>query len=289
MSKKIALLLLAGVIAFGCSSEKKEPAPETQAQNVPSPNGDVTIAYTMMVSGIPMMGELTFNQKYLTDGAIGRVDMESIIPVGDQVRKSNFATIIDLDSQKIDYINDLAKTYAAVPFPDSAAVPPQTSPEIQISVKPMGNTETIAGTQCEEEEVAFTVSFKVNDKDVTTSMSGSLWVSKDFPGYDTYRAFQAACKEKMTDPRMQSGGFLDFLTRFNLSRENLDTLYAALGGYPFGGNLDFKVNSGLPNSFDLKTKLEVTAISTAPIDPALFTVPEDYTPVDVSQVMAPPK
>jgi hypothetical protein len=160
---------------------------------------------------------------------------------------------------------------------------------MQISVKPTGNVDTLAGTPCEEEEVAFSVSFKVKDQDVTTSMSGNLWVSKDFPGYDTYKAFQAACKQKLTDPRMQSGGFLDFLTRFSLSRENLDSLYAALDGYPFGGNLDFKVNQGLPNTFDLKTKLEVTDVSTAAIDPALFAVPEDYTTVDVSQVMAPPK
>ncbi|MFH1891172.1 MAG: DUF4412 domain-containing protein [Candidatus Zixiibacteriota bacterium] len=289
MLKRIVLLMLVGVMVFGCSSEKSETTPVEKTQNAPKPDSDVAISYTMLVSGIPMMGEMTFNQRYLTDGEIGRVEMESIIPVGDQVRTSEFATIVDLDNQMVHYVNDAAKTFASVPFPDSASIPPVTSPEITIKAEWTGQVDSMVGIQCEERDVAFTVSYKVRDQDVTTSMSGKLWVSKDFPGYNTFLAFQAKSLEKLTDSRMQSGGFLDFLTRFNLSRENLDSLYAALGGFPFGGDLEFKINEGLPQSFDLKTKLEVTDVSTDNLDTEIFAVPEDYTPVDLSQVMAPPK
>lgn len=289
MLKKIVLLLLVGVMAFGCSSDEPETTPETKAQVAPKPGPNVAISYTMLVSGIPMMGEMTFNQRYLTDGLIGRVEMESIIPVGDQVRTSEFATILDLDNQIVHYVNDAAKTYSDVPFPDPASIPPATSPEITIEAEPTGQVDSLVGAECEEIDVAFTVAYKVKDQDVTTSMSGKLWVSKDFPGYDTYKAYQARSLEMLTDSRMQTGGFLDFLTRFNLSRENLDELYAALGGFPFGGDLEFKINEGLPQTFDLKTKLEVTDINTEDLDMAIFSVPEDYTPVDLSQVMAPPR
>jgi hypothetical protein len=288
MLKKLAVLLTIGLLVFGCSpSEKTDGETPQQTQSVPGTDSDVTITYTMKVSGIPMMAEMTFNQKYLSDGTIGRVEMESIIPVGEDTRISKFSTIVDVDNRVVHYVNDVSKTFKTIPFPDSLITPPATSPEMTISVEPNGQVDTIAGIECNGIDLALEISFVAQDQPVKSTMSGTLWTSGDFPGYASYQAFQEKTKNALPSGQMQSGGFLDFLTKFGMSRENLDSLYASMSGFPFAGDLVFTLNKGLPNGFDLNTKLEVTEVNTDAIDRALFTVPEDYTESEVMQIMMP--
>ncbi len=289
MLKKLAILLTIGLLVFGCSSSDKADAEKQQQTQTASESSgpNVEIAYSMKVSGIPMMSEMTFNQTYYTNGDIGRVEMESIIPVGEKTRTSKFSTIIDVDNRVVHYVNDISKTFADVPFPDSAATPPATSPEMTISVDPNGETKTIAGVECKGIDLALEISYVAQDKPVKSTMSGTLWVSDDFPGYDLYKSFQEKTREALPVGQMQSGGFLDFMLKFGMSRDNLDSLYASMDGFPFGGDLVFTLNKGLPNSFDLNTKLTVTETNTNPIDPSMFAVPEDYTKSEVMQVMMP--
>ena len=283
MLTKLAILLTISLLILGCSPSEETDAETTQSDSY------VTIAYTMKVSGIPMMAEMTFNQKYLTDGAIGRVEMESIIPVGEDTKTSKFSTIIDVDNRVVHYVNDVSKTFATVPFPDSLSTPPMTSPEMTISVEPNGQVDTIAGIECDGIELALEISFVAQDQPVKSTMSGTLWTSEDFPGYASYQAFQEKTRNALPSGQMQSGGFLDFLTRFGMSRENLDSLYAAMKGFPFSGDLVITLNKGLPNSFDLNTRLEMIETNTDAIDRALFSVPEEYTETEVMQIMMPSK
>ncbi len=283
MLKKLAILLTISLLILGCSPSEETDAETTQSDSY------VTIAYTMKVSGIPMMAEMTFNQKYLTDGAIGRVEMESIIPVGEDTKTSKFSTIIDVDNRVVHYVNDVSKTFATVPFPDSLSTPPMTSPEMTISVEPNGQVDTIAGIECDGIDLALEISFVAQDQPVKSTMSGTLWTSEDFPGYASYQAFQEKTRNALPSGQMQSGGFLDFLTRFGMSRENLDSLYAAMKGFPFSGDLVITLNKGLPNSFDLNTRLEMIETNTDAIDRALFSVPEEYTETEVMQIMMPSK
>jgi len=287
MLRKSLVVFLIGLLMFGCSPSEKEGETSEKMEPVPTADADLSIAYTLVVSGIPMVGEMTFNQKYITDGETGRVEMESVIPVGQETRTASFATIIDLNNKKLNYVNDVTKTYATIDIPDSAKVPPETSPEMKLEVNPTGEVDTVAGIEVKSLDIALELNYMIQDKPATTTMSGVLWVSDAFTGYDAFKAFKANMKNKIADKRLQSGGFLDFLTRFNMSRDNLDELYDKLSGFPFRGELEFNINEGLPNGFTLTTNLNVTDVSNEAIDKAVFAVPEGYTVTDVQQVMSP--
>jgi hypothetical protein len=118
-------------------------------------------------------------------------------------------------------------------------------------------------------------------------MDGTLFVSDNFPGYDTYKEFNSKTSEALRGQPVQTGGFLDFMTRMGVSRQSLDSLYSALGGFAFEGTLNFVLNQGLSNALNMTTSLEVTDVSTDPIDRNLFGVPSDYTMTDPMRVMAP--
>jgi hypothetical protein len=302
MQKAVLITLLIGLVAFGCSSSDNsdQEAQQTEQQSeqqavqqtkterpeIPPPTGDnVSIKYTLTVSGMPMMGDMTFNQRYISDGSIGRTDMESRIPVSGQTRMSKFGTIIDVDNRIISYVNDVSKTYASEDMPDLSDQNQEVAPDVTISVKPNGKVKTVAGVECEGVDVDFNLPAK--DERPATSMNGELYVSNNFPGYDTYKKFNNKTGMALRGQQVQTGGFLDFMTRMNVGRGTLDSLYAALGGLAFEGSLNFVLNKGQSNALNMTTNLEVTEVSTDPIDRSLFGIPEDYTEANSMQVMAP--
>jgi hypothetical protein len=288
MIKKAILVMMSAALIFSCSPSEKANS-KTSEGGTPAgqaAGGNLSIAYTMTVSGIPMMSNITFNQQYTTDGAAARVDMESLIPMGDTTRTSRFSTVIDLDKKVVLYLNDVSKIYASIPIPASSSVPPSTSPQLSIEVKPLSETKVIAGVECKGVDVSFAIPIKTADKEATTRMTGKFWVSDSFVGYDAFNSFKARAISEIADKRMQPGGFLDFLQRFGMSRDNLDSFYTKLGGFPFAGDVSLAINEGLPNTFNMGLTLQVQDVKSDKIDKSRFAVPEGYTPAEVSQVMS---
>lgn len=284
-AKALILLLLAFALIIGCGSKETGKTGDAEEVAVTSPG--IVIDYSLTVSGIPMMEDMTFNYQFATDGEMGKMTSESIIPAGDQVRTQKLANITDLQGKAQTYMNEIAKTYASVPFPDASTVPPSTGPDATIEVEPTGNTKTILGVECSEIAVKLEVSRLGAGGTSKTAMAGNLWVSSNFAGFDMYQSFQKKMRNAIGNTRLQGSGYLEFLTRSGFSRENLDKLYDEIGGFPFDGGLELVLNQGEQNETKIKTDIKVGSFSADPVQRSAFEVPEDYTMVDLGQVMRP--
>lgn len=285
ITEALVMLLLAFAVIAGCGSDEAEKTGESDQVVATSPG--FMIDYSLTVSGIPMMKDMNFNYHFLTDGQVGRMSSESIIPAGEEVRTQKLAHITDIGRGVQLYLNEIAKTYASVPIPDPSTVPPSTAPEATIEVEPTGNTRTILGVECKEMAVNLEVEKLGAGGTSTTMMTGTLWVSDDFPGYDLYWSFQKKVREVIGDSRLQGSGYFEFLNRSGFSREHLDQFYDKIGGFPFGGTLELALNQGMQNETNIKTTIGVAGFSADPIDESVFEIPEDYTEVELGQVMRP--
>lgn len=285
VTKVLFLLLFAGVLIIGCGGNDTEEPGESGETGVTSPG--MVVDYSLSVSGIPMMEEMTFNYQFCTDGERGRMSSESIIPAGEKVRKQSLAHITNIPDSVQTYMNEVTKTYATINFPDPSTVPPSTAPDASIEVEPTGDTKMILGTECREVTVNLEVSKVGAGGTSTTALTGNLWVSDSFPGYDLYQAFQSKSRDVIGESRLQGSGYFEFLTRSGFSRSNLTGLYSEVGGFPFEGDLELVLNKGSQNQTNIKTSIKVSSVSAEPVQQSMFEIPEDYTEVEVGQVMSP--
>lgn len=284
--KRLFVALLIGLLVLGCSSSE-DTEQVGDAEEVIQTSPGVTIDFTLVVSGLPGFGAMTFNYEFITDGRTGRMGSESIIPAGEQERVSKLAYVTDIDGRTQTYMNSATKTYSTVTFPDSATVPPITHPEAEISVEPTGNVKELLGVQCSEVTISLEVSNETGQGTGTTSLKGNLWVNGDFEGYDAYMGFQRVSQDAIKHTRLQGSGYFEFLVRAGLSRENLNKFYEQLGGFPFQGELEFARAIGDAAPTVMTVKHEVTSASADPIDASVFTIPEDFTETDLRTVTMP--
>ena len=88
ITRTLLMALLAGLLMIGCSpseeTDQGEKPEETAVTDATS--AGLTIDYTLVVSGLPMMGDMTFNYQLSTNGKIGKMASESIIPAGEEIR-----------------------------------------------------------------------------------------------------------------------------------------------------------------------------------------------------------
>lgn len=291
ITRTLLVALLAGLLMIGCSPSEETDQGEKPGETAlaDATGAGLTIAYTLVVTGIPMMGEMTFNYQFSTDGKVGKMASESIIPAGEEVRTSKLAYVTDVEAGVQTYINDATKTYASLDIPDSSEIPPATAPQAEVNVEPTGSTQTILGVECKEISVSLEVSKEGEEGALTTTMTGKLWVSSDFDGYSLYEAFQQATQKAVGQTRLQGSGYFEFLSRSGFNRESLNMLYDEIGAFPLAGTLELAINQGSSRQTNMTTKLNVTAINSDPVAQSSFMVPDDYTEVDIGQVLRPGK
>lgn len=281
--KVVVAVLVAALLVLGCGQNGGDKAEQTpqQEQTVEG----VKIAYTMIVSGMPMMGDLTFKYVFRSDGVMGRMDSESIVTAGDQTRTSYLSYVTNVEDSVQIFMNSGTKTYAIVSFPNPADVPPVTSADMEISIEPTGETQTHLGHGCEVKELMVNLPLQKQGQTSESGMSGTLCVANDFPGYDVYSNFMAHVSDAVLNSRLQGSGYLEFLNRFGLTKENLETLYAEIGGFPLTGELTIEWQGSMDQPLTLVAKIDVTEIEAGPLGEDAFVVPEDYTEVDVGTVL----
>ncbi len=281
--KVVVAILMAAMLVLGCGQNGGDEAEKTP-QLEQTAEG-VKIAYTMIVSGMPMMGDLTFKYVFRSDGVMGRMDSESIITAGDQTRTSYLSYVTNVEDSVQIFMNSGTKTYAVVSFPNPSDVPPVTSTDMEVSVEPTGETQTHVGNECETRDLLVNLPLQRQGQISESGMSGTLCVSNDFPGYDVYRNFMAHISDAVLNSRLQGSGYLEFLNRFGLTKENLETLYAEIGGFPLTGELTIDWHGSSDQPLTLVAKIDVTEIEAGPLGEDAFVVPEDYTEVDVGTVL----
>ena|GEM_PF-3248278 len=289
ITRTLLVALLAGLLMMGCSpsedtdqGEKPEETAVTDAMST-----GLTIDYSLVVSGLPVLGDMTFKYQLSTDGKVGKIASESNIPAGEEVRTSKLAYVTNVEAGVQTYINEVTKTFASIDIPDPSETPPSTAPQAEVNVEPTGNTQTLLGVECKEISVSIELSRESEGGTVTTAMNGKLWVSSDFEGYSLFESFHKATQKAVGQSRLQGSGYFEFLSRSGFNRESLNMLYDEIAAFPLAGTLELAINQGSSRPANMTTKLDVTAINSDPIAQSSFTVPEDYTEVDVGQVLRP--
>jgi hypothetical protein len=136
-------------------------------------------------------------------GLKARLDLD----MGSPTIPANVSTISDIEAKQVILLDHNQKTArisnAAAP-PPAAGTPPAVTVNIDSSVKPTGQSQTIDGLKCDE--YAFVTSMSLADmggtqmppeaaaamQGVNMVMKGSMWVAREAPGAAEYVAYQKA-------------------------------------------------------------------------------------------------
>lgn len=153
--------------------------------------------------------------------------------------------------------------------------------DVKATITPTSEKRQIAGATCTVHTMDVRVPAKIGagGDDLIVTMKGPVCLTKGGPGASDYQAFYKAAAEKglfFTDPRAakaqpgQAKGMTELYRRM------------AAAGVPYATELAFKFEgSGMMASMMNKMgamtmKTEVTKVSGAPIDDAMFAVPAGY-------------
>ena len=235
---------------------------------------DVTLKSTTTGQGIGMSGTMTGTTYIKGD----RMRVESV--TGSKTATS----IYDIGAQKMYVINDKKKE---VEVWDMASVGQEMSKavstdSIQATIKPNGQTKTVAGRNAEGYDLHIVVPTVLGGPggiQMTMVLTGVSWIAKGAPGSEDYAAFYRGAAEKgwiFSDPRAAKGspGQAKAMAR-------MYTEFAAIGGLPLETQMDIKgEGGGIMGAMMSKLGLSMTTVTdsvdTAPLADALFQVPADY-------------
>lgn len=209
----------------------------------------------------------------------------------------NMSTITDLAAKQVILLQHDQKTVqilngAAAPATSSttAANAPAPSVKVDASVTPTGKSQMIDGFKCDEYTFTSTMSMAEASganippeaaammKDLTMTMKGSMWVTKDAPGIAEYRAFQKGMVDaQLGGAAMAASGVnmpgMDKMMKAMANVEGMAYLTEATMSIEGSGQLaDMMKQMGA-----MRMTTRVTSIKTEPLSDDLFKIPEGYT------------
>ncbi len=235
-------------------------------------HADVTIKSTATGKGFGISGSTT------STTYIKGLKMRSDAAAG----KKNFSTIFDVDAQKM-YILDVEDRKAKVW--DMAAFATQLSSTVsadgmQASMKPNGQTKTVAGQNTDGYDIEIVVPTTVGGMQMTMRLTGTTWIAKDAPGGADYSAFYQGAAEKgwiFSDPRAAQGS-----PGQAKAMAQMYTEFAKTGGIPYETLMNIKPEGGgamggiMAKVGGMQTTTTTDSVETGPLADELFQVPADY-------------
>lgn len=248
-------------------------------------HADLTFTQTMTMEGGPMAAMMAGKPMVMTTrvkGKKARADME--------VMGTKITSLTDLATKEITILNHAEKT-AQVISPTTGANVEMPKMDVDVSLKPTGQSKAIDGVQCAEHTFKLAVGFAEMSgkqmppeaaeamKDLKMLMDGSIWVAKGGPGAAEYTAFQKAAVEAKLASALAGlmGGE---------SRGGIDKLMAAVSeapGIPYLTEMTMDVEGTSPMVEMMKKQMSgmkmvqrTTGVSTEPLADDLFKIPGDY-------------
>jgi hypothetical protein len=236
---------------------------------------DVTIKATGTGEGLGMSGTTSSTtyikgQKMRVEGTLG---------------KRPSTTIFDVENQKM-YVLDAKKKEAEVwdmtklSQEVSSAI---TLNSVETSIKPNGQTKSIAGHTAEGYDINILVPATMGGAGgmaVTIVMTGTSWIVKDVPGSADYSAFYLAASEKgwfFTDPRAAKGQPGQAKAMAQMYAE-----FAKLGGLPYESNVSIDIQGEgmmgglLAKMGGVTMTTNTESVEATPVGDDLFAPPADY-------------
>ncbi len=199
--------------------------------------------------------------------------------------KANTATIFDVDAQKM-YVLDPKKKVADVW--DMGAFTQEMSKtvtvgEVSASMKPNGQTKSIAGQNADGYDVNIVVPTTIGGAggmQITMLLTGTSWIAKGAPGSADYSAFYQGAAEKgwiFSDPRVAKGSPGQAKAMAQMYAE-----FAKIDGIPYETQMEIKAQGEGPMAAlmsrmgSVETATTTDSVETGPLADELFQVPADY-------------
>jgi hypothetical protein len=240
---------------------------------------DVTVHMTTGGSGMGMSRK-TSGTTYIKGNK-----MRSDLQMGKQVQ----STIFDLDEQKL-YMFDSRKKEVEVW--DMATFGAEVLDKVdtagmKASVKPNQQTKQFGEHTAEGYDMEIVVPMSAPgataDQQMTVTLAGPVWVVKDVPGAEDYRAFYRTAAERgwiFGDPRAAKGQPGQAKAMAEMYRQ-----FAEIGGIPFETNIQIKMGMGevagplgglLGRIGNITMTTTVDKVETGPLSDDLFAPPAGY-------------
>lgn len=241
---------------------------------------DVTVVQTMTMEGAAaaamgggMLPRITMRIK----GQKSRADVE--------INGQTISSISDIATRQIVLLNSATKT-ATIMTPNSGTSMPM--PNIDVTVKPTGKSQTIEGQTCDEHSLAMTLNMAevmpqgqvppeaaAMMADVKMVMNGSIWIAKSAPGASEFAAFNKAAIDSNLMAALTGGngaGPMDKLLKATAAAPGLPYLTEIMMQFEGTGPMVDAMKQMGP----LKMVQKISSVSTAPVADDLFTIPADY-------------
>jgi hypothetical protein len=260
---------------------------------------------TVAVLGVyiaPLGADITVKQRITVEGgAAAMMPADALPTITMRIKGTKARTDIEAGGQTVTAITDLelkqvimlmpGSTVAQMITPQSVAAggAPLAMPEMSVSLKPTGKSQTIEGMSCDEH--AFTMTLNMASalgqgqlapeaaaamKDVNMAMNGSIWIAKSAPGAAEWMAFNKAALDSKLLSAISGVG----------SQPGMDKLLeasATAAGIPYLTEMTMRVEGSGPmveamkQMGDMKMTQKISAVSTDPIADDLFKLPAGYT------------
>ena len=258
----------------------------TIVQKTTAEGGMASAAASQMQGGMPSPTVTT-----RIKGLKGRMDID----MGSSNFPTNMSTITDGEAKQVILIDHNQKT-ARVSTGAPAAAPGAPVPSVQLdgSVKPTGQSQTIDGMKCDE--YLFTTTLSLSDmggaqvppeaaaamQGISMVMKGSMWVAKDVPGAAEYAAYQKA---------MSSGdlaGAAMGATGMNLpGMEKMAKAMASVQGMPVLTEVTMNIEAGANASEQARQMAQMmSGMGAMKVTTKVLSVKTDAIAADVFQVPA---
>ena len=235
---------------------------------------DVTVS-SNTTGKAPVIGDLAGTQTIRIKGNKMRIDSAQ--------GGRETAVILDVDGQRM--INIDAKKKEAVVTPVAKlqeVMGKSTGGEVKASIKPTGETKTIAGMSCKVHNISVEVPFSMGGPEMQMAlvMSGPACLSKDAPGYADWVRLYTAVAEKgfiFGDPKGAQGPGAAMAKGMANAQKSM-----AEAGLALEQNMHAELKGEGPMAgmmgkmFKFDTGGVVTKIETGDLDAALFDVPAGF-------------
>ena len=244
---------------------------------------DVTVVQTMTMEGAAaaamgggMLPRITMRIK----GQKSRADIE--------MNGQTITSISDIATRQVVLLNSATKT-ATIMTPSSPGKD-LPMPNIDVTVKPTGKSQTIEGQTCDEHSLAMSMNMAdVMPKgqvppeaaammaDVKMVMNGSIWIAKTAPGASEFAAFNKAALDSnlfaaLTGMQTNGSGPMDKLLKASASAPGLPYLTEITMQFEGTGPMV----EAMKQMGQMKMIQKISSVSTAPVADDIFTIPADY-------------
>lgn len=214
--------------------------------------------------GLMEMDQGTTLIRNFIKGDLMRTEIKTNNPILGEIEK--ITMIIRLDKGVVWVLDNEHKEYSEFPLkPDYIEIKttemPETLPEIKI--EKLKENKKIFKVNCDKYVVSLT--FK-SDND-TIEMAQTMWLGKDFAGYEEIMGFNKKMQNAISTPSMPG---ID-----NRVIRELQKHISEIDGFPLEMELNLKIqNQGIEDSLQIRSMIK--KISTVPISNRVFEIPEGY-------------